>query len=153
MPVTTLKQLLDTEKIKYVSIIHSTAYTAPEVAASAHIPGRELAKTVIVYLDGEMAMAVLPANRKVVLADLREMTGADQAKLVPEEDFKKRFPDCEVGAMPPFGNLYGMEVYVAASLAQNAEIAFNAGSHTEVIKLAYKDFERLVRPQVIPFTT
>jgi len=123
------------------------------VAASAHIPGRELAKTVIVYLDGEMAMAVLPANRKVVLADLREMTGADQAKLVPEEDFKKRFPDCEVGAMPPFGNLYGMEVYVAASLAQNAEIAFNAGSHTEVIKLAYKDFERLVRPQVIPFTT
>ncbi|HCL91518.1 MAG TPA: YbaK/EbsC family protein [Verrucomicrobiota bacterium] len=153
MPVTTLKQLLDKEKIKYVSIIHSTAYTAPEVAASAHIPGRELAKTVIVYLDGEMAMAVLPANRKVVLADLREMTGADQAKLVPEEDFKKRFPDCEVGAMPPFGNLYGMEVYVAASLAQNAEIAFNAGSHTEVIKLAYKDFERLVRPQVIPFTT
>jgi len=153
MPVTTLKQLLDKEKIKYVSIIHSTAYTAPEVAASAHIPGRELAKTVIVYLDGEMAMAVLPANRKVVLADLREMTGADQAKLVPEEDFKKRFPDCEVGAMPPFGNLYGMEVYVAASLAQNAEIAFNAGSHTEVIKLAYKDFERLVRPQEIPFTT
>ena len=153
MPVTTLKQLLDKEKIKYVSIIHSTAYTAPEVAASTHIPGRELAKTVIVYLDGEMAMAVLPANRKVVLADLREMTGADQAKLVPEEDFKKRFPDCEVGAMPPFGNLYGMEVYVAASLAQNAEIAFNAGSHTEVIKLAYKDFERLVRPQVIPFTT
>lgn len=153
MPVTTLKQLLDKEKIKYVSIIHSTAYTAPEVAASAHIPGRELAKTVIVYLDGEMAMAVLAANRKVVLADLREMTGADQAKLVPEEDFKKRFPDCEVGAMPPFGNLYGMEVYVAASLAQNAEIAFNAGSHTEVIKLAYKDFERLVRPQVIPFTT
>jgi len=153
MPVTTLKQLLDKEKIKYVSIIHSTAYTAPEVAASAHIHGRELAKTVIVYLDGEMAMAVLPANRKVVLADLREMTGADQAKLVPEEDFKKRFPDCEVGAMPPFGNLYGMEVYVAASLAQNAEIAFNAGSHTEVIKLAYKDFERLVRPQVIPFTT
>lgn len=153
MPVKALKQFLDNEKIKYVSIIHSTAYTAQEVAASAHIPGKELAKTVIVQLDGETAMAVLPANRKVVLQDLREVTGADQVKLVPEEEFKKKFPDCEIGAMPPFGNLYGMEVYAASSLAENANIAFNAGSHTEVIKLAYKDFERLVRPKVVSFTT
>jgi Ala-tRNA(Pro) deacylase len=153
MPVKTLKQFLDKEKIKYVSIIHSTAYTAQEVAASAHVPGKELAKTVIVQLDGETVMAVLPANRKVVLQDLREVTGADQVKLVPEEQFKQKFPDCEIGAMPPFGNLYGMEVYVAASLADNADIAFNAGSHTEVIKLAYKDFERLVRPKVVSFTT
>jgi Ala-tRNA(Pro) deacylase len=153
MPVKTLKQYLDKEKVKYVSIIHSTAYTAQEVAASAHIPGKELAKTVIVQLDGQTAMAVLPANRKVVLQDLREATGADQVKLVPEEHFKQKFPDCEIGAMPPFGNLYGMEVFVAASLADNEQIAFNAGSHTEVIKLAYKDFERLVRPKVISFTT
>ena len=153
MPVKTLKQFLDKEKVKYVSIIHSTAYTAQEVAASAHIPGKELAKTVIVHLDGQTAMAVLPANRKVVLQDLREATGADQVKLVPEEQFKQKFPDCEIGAMPPFGNLYGMEVFVAASLAANEQIAFNAGSHTEVIKLAYKDFERLVRPKVISFTT
>ncbi len=153
MPVKTLKQFLDKEKVKYVSLIHSTAYTAQEVAASAHIPGRELAKTVIVQLDGETAMAVLPANRKVVLQDLREATGADQVKLVPEEEFKQRFPDCEIGAMPPFGNLYGMEVYAASSLGENADIAFNAGSHTEVIKLAYKDFERLVRPKVVSFTT
>jgi len=153
MPVKTLKQFLDKEKIKYVSLIHSTAYTAQEVAASAHIPGKELAKTVIVQLDGETAMAVLPANRKVVLQDLREATGADQVKLVPEEEFKQRFPDCEIGAMPPFGNLYGMEVYAASSLAENANIAFNAGSHTEVIKLAYKDFERLVRPKEVNFTT
>ncbi|HOC56224.1 MAG TPA: YbaK/EbsC family protein [Verrucomicrobiota bacterium] len=153
MPVKTLKQFLDREKIKYVSLIHSTAYTAQEVAASAHIPGKELAKTVIVQLDGETAMAVLPADRKVVLQDLREVTGADQVKLVPEEEFKQRFPDCEIGAMPPFGNLYGMEVYAASSLAENADIAFNAGSHTEVIKLAYKDFERLVRPKVVSFTT
>ena len=153
MPVKTLKQFLDKEKVKYVSIIHSTAYTAQEVAASAHIPGKELAKTVIVQLDGQTAMAVLPANRKVVLQDLREATGADQVKLVPEEQFKQKFPDCEIGAMPPFGNLYGMEVFVAASLADNEQIAFNAGSHTEVIKLAYKDFERLVRPKVVSFTT
>ena len=153
MPVKKLKEFLDKEGIKYVSIVHSTAYTAQEVAASAHITGRELAKTVIVQLDGDMAMAVLPANRKIILQDLREVTGADQVKFVAEDDFKKKFPDCETGAMPPFGNLYGMEVYAAAALAQNQEIAFNAGSHTEVIKLAYKDFERLVKPKVVSFTT
>jgi Ala-tRNA(Pro) deacylase len=153
MPVKKPKEFLDKEGIKYVSIVHSPAYTAQEVAASAHITGRELAKTVIVQLDGDMAMAVLPANRKIILQDLREVTEADQVKFVAEEDFKKKFPDCETGAMPPFGNLYGMEVYAAAALAQNQEIAFNAGSHTEVIKLAYKDFERLVKPKVVSFTT
>ena len=153
MPVKTLKQFLDKEKIKYVSIVHSTAYTAQEVAASAHITGKELAKTVIVELDGKMAMAVLPANRKVVLQDLREVTGCDEVKFASEEEFKEKFPDCETGAMPPFGNLYGMEVYAAANLADNDEIAFNAGSHTEAIKLAYKNFERLVKPRVVSFTT
>jgi Ala-tRNA(Pro) deacylase len=153
MPVKKLKEFLDTERIKYVSIVHSTAYTAQEVAASTHITGKELAKTVIVKLDGQMAMAVLPANRKIVLQDLREVTGSDQVKFASEEEFRQQFPDCETGAMPPFGNLYGMEVYGAASLAENREIAFNAGSHTEVIKLAYADFERLVKPKVLSFTT
>jgi Ala-tRNA(Pro) deacylase len=153
MPVRKLKEFLDREGIKYVSIVHSTAYTAQEVAASAHITGRELAKTVIVELDGEMAMAVLPANRKIVLQDLREVTGSDQVKFASEDEFKKKFPDCETGAMPPFGNLYGMEVYLAESLMQNQEMAFNAGSHTEVIKLPFKDFVRLVRPKVLSFTT
>src|SRR5258708_15298493 len=145
MPVGKMKEFLDREKIKYVSIVHSTAYTAQEVAASAHVTGRELAKVVIVELDGEMAMAVLPANRKIVLQDLREITGSDQAKFVAEEKFKDRFPDCEIGAMPPFGNLYGMDVYAAESLAENDEIAFNAGSHEEIIKLPFRDFERLVQ--------
>jgi len=153
MPVKTLKQFLDKEKIKYISIVHSTAYTAQEVAASAHITGKELAKTVIVKLDGQMAMAVLPANRKIVLQDLREVTGCDQVKFASEDDFKAKFPDCETGAMPPFGNLYGMDVYVAEGLAENNEIAFNAGSHTEIIKMAYEDFERLVRPRIVSFTT
>src|SRR5262249_6070506 len=103
MPVRTLKAFLDRERVKYVSIIHSTAYTAQEVAASAHITGKELAKTIIVELDGQMAMAVLPANRKIVIQDLREMTGSDQVKFASEETFKQRFPDCETGAMPPFG--------------------------------------------------
>src|SRR6266403_3526669 len=149
MPVKKLKEFLDREKIKYVSIVHSTAYTAQEVAASAHITGKELAKTVIVELDGKMAMAVLPANRKIVLQDLREVTGSDEVKFASEEQFKAKFPDCETGAMPPFGNLYGMDVYVAESLSENDQIAFNAGLHTEVIQLAYKDFERLVQPKVV----
>jgi Ala-tRNA(Pro) deacylase len=153
MPVKKLKESLDREKVKYVSIVHSTAYTAQEVAASAHITGKELAKTVIVELDGKMAMAVLPANRKIVLQDLREITGSDEVKFASEEEFKKKFSDCETGAMPPFGNLYGMDVYVAESLTRNDEIAFNAGSHTEVIKMSYEDFERLVRPRVLSFTT
>jgi Ala-tRNA(Pro) deacylase len=153
MPVKRLKEFLDREKVKYVSIIHSTAYTAQEVAASAHVTGKELAKTVIVELDGKMAMAVLPANRKIVLQDLREVTGSDEVKFASEEEFKKLFPDCETGAMPPFGPLYGMEVYLAEALLQNDHIAFNAGSHTEIMKVPFKDFERLVKPKVVSFTT
>lgn len=153
MPVKKLKLFLDENRVKYVCITHSKAYTAPEVAASAHIPGRAMAKVVIVELDGEIAMAVLPSNRKVVLQDLREITGSDQVRFASEEKFQSRFPDCEIGAMPPFGNLYGMEVFVAESLVSNSDIAFNAGSHEEVIKLAYRDFERLVKPKVLSFTT
>jgi Ala-tRNA(Pro) deacylase len=153
MPAKKLKEYLDKERIKYVTITHSPAYTAQEVAASAHITGRELAKTVIVELDGKMAMAVLPADRKVVLQDLREITGSDEVKFASEEQFKEAFSGCETGAMPPFGNLYGMAVYVAPALAENDQIAFNAGSHTEVIKMAFRDFERLVQPKVLSFTT
>ena len=98
-------------------------------------------------------MAVLPANRKIVLQDLRDVTGSDRVKFASEEQFKGRFPDCEIGALPPFGNLYGMDVYVAESLSENAEIAFNAGSHTEIIRLSYKDFELLATPKVVSFTT
>jgi len=153
MPVKKLKQFLDENQVKYVCITHSKAYTAQEVAASAHVPGRVMAKVVIVELDGVMAMAVLPANRKIVLQDLRDVTGSEQVRFATEQVFQSRFPDCEIGAMPPFGNLYGMEVFVAESLAGNPEIAFNAGLHEEIIKLAYADFERLVKPNVMSFTT
>jgi Ala-tRNA(Pro) deacylase len=147
-----LSEFLDQQEVKYVRIAHSLAYTAQEVAESAHISGRDFAKTLIVHIDGKPAMVVLPANRKLVLSDLREILGTDQAKFAEEAEFKAMFPDCEVGAMPPFGNLYGMEVYVAGGLAKEHEIVFNAGSHTEVIKMAYKDFERLVKPRVISLT-
>jgi Ala-tRNA(Pro) deacylase len=153
MPVKKLKDFLDGQNVKYVTITHSPAFTAQEVAASAHVSGREVAKTVIVDFDGKHAMAVLPANQKIVLQDLREITGCENLKLASEDELKALFADCEVGGMPPFGNLYGMDVFVAPALAEHTEIAFNAGSHTELIKLAYKDFERLVKPKVMSFTT
>ena len=146
MPDTRLKQLLDDEHVKYVSIGHSPAFTAQEVAASAHIPGKELAKTVIVKIDGELAMVVLPASEHVRMEHLREKLGAHQVELADEDEFKKAFPDCETGAMPPFGNLYGMNVFVSQSLGEDEEIAFSAGSHSELIRLPYADYERLVHP-------
>ena len=148
MPVEKLKQFLDSNNVKYVTISHSMAYTAQEVAASAHVKGRELAKTVMVKIDGNLAMVVIPASFQVDLTLLREATHGAIVELATETEFKDKFPGCETGAMPPFGNLYGMEVFAAARLAEDKEIAFNAGSHTELIKLAYKDFERLVRPKV-----
>jgi len=148
MPVRKLKEFLDREGIKYVTISHSKAYTAQEVAASAHISGKEMAKTVIVKTDGEMAMVVLPANHKLDVATLEGDLGARRVELASEDEFRGLFPECEVGAMPPFGNLYGMDVYVEESLTGGDRIAFNAGSHTEVIRLPYRDFERLVQPRV-----
>ncbi len=152
MPVRRLKEYLDSQQIKYVTISHSPAFTAQQIAATAHVPGKELAKTVMVLVDGEMAMAVLPASLRVDLDHLQEMIGAKRVELADERSFRDMFPECEVGAMPPFGNLYGMDVYVADSLAEDEEIAFNAGSHTELIRMAYADFERLVKPRVLAFT-
>ena len=152
MPVRMLKEFLDQNKVKYVSIKHSPAFTAQEIAASAHIAGQELAKTVMVKLDGKMAMAVLPASFRVDFDLLKQATGAKKAELASEEEFEKLFPECELGAMPPFGNLYDMEVYVARRLSEDEEISFNAGTHTELVKLAYADFASLVRPKLITMT-
>ncbi len=151
MPLTKVREFLDKEKIRYVVIMHSPAYTAQEIAQSAHIPGREVAKTVVVNIDGELAMAVLPASKSVNLSKLADTLGAETVELASEQEFIDSFSDCEVGAMPPFGNLYGLKVYVAKALTKDEEIAFNAGSHTQLIKMAYKDFERLVKPEVVEF--
>jgi len=151
MPIKNLKEFLDNQKVKYVAISHSAAFTAQEIAASAHVSGHELAKTVMVRLDGDLAMAVLPASYKVDLNALREAASAKQVELAGEQEFRSQFPECELGAMPPFGNLYDMPVYVDQNLTKDDAIAFNAGSHTELIKLSYKDFERLVKPTVLKF--
>jgi len=152
MPLRKLKEFLEGHHIKYVTISHSQAFTAQEIAATAHVPGRQLAKTVMVKIDGTMATLVLPASHRVDFDQLKKATGAKRVELATEQEFKDLFPECEIGAMPPFGNLYGMEVFVAESLAEAEDIAFNAGSHTELIRIAYKDFETHAKPKVMKFS-
>jgi Ala-tRNA(Pro) deacylase len=151
MPARKLKDFLDGNKVKYVAVSHSPAYTAQEIAASAHVPGKQLAKTVMVKIDGAMAMAVLPASYRVDFDRLKTATGASEVGLASEGEFRSLFPECEVGAMPPFGNLYDMAVYADKSLIDDEEIAFNAGSHNELVRMAYKDFEGLVKPKIADF--
>lgn len=152
MPAKKLREFLDSHGVEYVTITHSPAFTAQKIAASAHVPGKELAKTVMVRVDGRMCMAVLPASYRVDFDLLRKAAGATEVELAVEADFRETFPDCELGAMPPFGNLYGMHVFVAQRLAEDEEIAFNACSHVELFKMRYSDFEKLVKPTVVKFS-
>ena len=147
-----LKKYLDDNNVPYVTITHSQAFTAQQVAASAHIKGREMAKTVIIKINDKLAMAVLPATYHVDFHLLKEITGNENVVLAHESEFKELFEDCELGAMPPFGNLYNMEVFVAQSLTEEVEIAFNAGTHSELIRMGYSDFERLVKPKILKFS-
>jgi Ala-tRNA(Pro) deacylase len=152
MPVQRLKEYLGSNKVKYISIVHSEAYTAQKIAELAHVSGKELAKTVIIKKDGKMAMAVLPASHKIDWDLLKQATGAASLELSSEQEFKDMFADCDIGAMPPFGNLYGMEVFVETTLTRDKDIAFNAGSHIELVKLSFEDFSRLVKPRVVSFS-
>ena len=144
-----LKAFLETHHVAYSAMPHRPAYTAMEVAQSLHVPGQEMAKTVIVDLDGRLAMAVLPGTRHVSLAKLEKSSGAQHARIAHEGEFRFDFPDCEVGAMPPFGNLFNTEVLVDPQLAEDKEIVFNGGDHTEAVRMSYQDFARLVHPQLM----
>lgn len=143
-----LKEYLDIEAVPYEVIPHPLAFTAQGVAAAAHVPGRNLAKSVIVKGAWGLAMAVLPANHRVDIPAVRETLDGDDYRLASEAEFEEAFPECEVGAMPPFGNLYGMPVIVAEPLIWDEEIYFNCGNHTEVIRMKYADYARLVSPRV-----
>ncbi len=151
MAITKLKEFLDENNVRYVTVSHSPAYTAQEIAAKAHLPGKEIAKTVLVKVDGKLAMAVLPGSFKIDFENLKKVLGSDSVRLADENEFIDKFPDCEVGAMPPFGNLYGVDVFVANSLAEDEEIAFNACSHSQLIKMSYSDYEKLVKPVRLDF--
>jgi Ala-tRNA(Pro) deacylase len=152
MPLTKLRQYLDFHNIKYLVVSHSIAYTAQGIAALVHLSGKKLAKTVIVKIDGALAMAVVPASMHVDLDLLRAAAGASIVELATEKEFKDAFPDCETGAMPPFGNLYQMPVYADGCLAGQEEITFNAGTHRELMRMTWADLSRLVQPQIVNLT-
>ena len=151
MALANLTEYLDGHNVEYVVISHSPAFTAQGIAGLVHISGKELAKTVIVKLDGKLAMAVLPAKFHVDLEALQRAANAKAAQLASEEEFAGRFPGCETGAMPPFGNLFGLDVFADDSLEADKEIAFNAGTHRELIRMAWVDYIRLVEPKVTRF--
>jgi Ala-tRNA(Pro) deacylase len=148
-----LKQYLDDNRVAYDVLSHARTYTAQDTAQAAHVPGNEVAKSVVVKADDRFVLVVLPAPRKVGLERLNEILDARSVRIAEESEFTSLFPGCEVGAMPPFGNLYGLDVYVDESLTQDEEIIFNACTHVEAIRMKYKDFERMANPKVATFAS
>ena len=146
-----LQSYLDAHKISYQLLGHPEAFTASEMAHTLHISGKMVAKVVIVKTDDRFVMAVLPSNWQVNFEGLTDVLGGGRVRLATEEELKELFPDCEVGAMPPFGNLYGLEVVVDQSLAEDEKIIFQAGTHLGAMKLRYRDFADLVHPKVADF--
>jgi Ala-tRNA(Pro) deacylase len=144
-----LEQYLREHGVGYELQHHPLAYTARGVAASEHVPARVVAKAVIVVADGKQAMVVLPASHELQINELARGLGAREARLAEEPEFGPAFPDCEIGAMPPLGNLYGLTVYVDATLADNQDIVFQAGTHTDTLRIAYTDFMRLANPTTV----
>jgi Ala-tRNA(Pro) deacylase len=146
-----LENYLREEGVPFEVRHHPRAVTAKEVAASEHVPGKMLAKTVMVLADGEMLMLALPAPYQVDVEKAGPALGVREVRLAQEEEFEGAFPDCEVGAMPPFGNLYDLPVYVEETLEEDETIVFRAGTHTDTMSVTYADFNRLVEPTVANF--
>lgn len=146
-----LQEYLDSHHVHYEVLGHQEAYTAPEIAHTLHVSGKILAKVVMIKADERFVMAVLPSNWQVDFARLKDVLGVGHVRLATEAEFKGLFPDCEIGAMPPFGNLYGVGVYVDQSLTEDEAIVFQAGTHFGAIKLRYEDFAGLVHPKVAEF--
>ena len=148
-----VREYLEANQVPYTHCTHRLAYTAQEVAAAQHVPGREMAKTIVVSADGQYLLIVLPAVMKLDMKVLREELPFKHVQLATEKEFATLFPDSETGAMVPFGNLYNLPVYADKSLTINEEIVFNAGTHIDTIRMKFRDFERLVQPKVINAAT
>ncbi len=146
-----ISQFLSSNHIPYEVLQHPRAHTALEEAAVTHVPDWMWAKTVACYADGDPILAVLPADCRIDLKRLRTVTGARALRFAAENELVPLYPDCEAGAMPPLGTLYGQEVFVDRGLAEDEEVVFNAGSHTDAIKVKYDDLDRLVHPKIGAF--
>jgi Ala-tRNA(Pro) deacylase len=144
-----LKEMLDEAKISYEVHTHALAYTAQEIAHKQHFSGKEMAKVVMLKVDGALVMGVVTGNHKISPTTVKTSLGAREVRLASEDEFTSRFPDCEIGAMPPFGNLFGLPVFVDPALEKDEHIYFNAGNHVQTVRMKYADFARLVEPKVI----
>ncbi|MGC9521567.1 MAG: aminoacyl-tRNA deacylase [Anaerolineae bacterium] len=149
MPTPQVKAYLDEHDVEYETIPYEHAYDAQHVAAAAHVSGKQLVKTVVVKVDDRLVMAVVPADARVDFERLKAEVGANRAALAKESDFKGLFGDCDVGAMPPFGPLYGIDVFVDETLTLADKVACRGGTHGELIQMPYEDFELLAAPQVL----
>jgi Ala-tRNA(Pro) deacylase len=147
-----LKDYLEKNQVRFEVGYHERIYTSQEIAAAMHVPGKELAKVVMLKADGKMVMLVLPASYRVDTKKLKKVLQCKRLGIAKEKNFEELFPDCEVGAMPPFGNLYNLEVWVDQVLAEDELIVFRAGSHVETLKIKYNDYARLVNPKVGDFS-
>ncbi|MGH9788327.1 MAG: aminoacyl-tRNA deacylase [Candidatus Acidiferrales bacterium] len=143
-----LKDFLDRFEIGYDVMHHDPAFTAQELAARMHISGFEFTKAVVVKLDGEFALVAVPAPLRINFKELARVAGAKKCRLANEQEFQQFFPDCELGAMPPFGNLYQLPTYADIGVTRNENIVINAGTHAEALRLRFADFNRLARPRV-----
>jgi Ala-tRNA(Pro) deacylase len=144
-----LRSFLDSQHADYTLSVHPKAFTAREVAYAEHLPAREVAKTVVVFGDAEYHMVVIPASKLVDFQELRPALGLSQVRLATEDELNNLFPDCELGAMPPFGGPYGLTVYLDSSLAGEPEITFNAGTHREVLHMRTAEFRRIAKPGIV----
>jgi Ala-tRNA(Pro) deacylase len=144
-----IREYLDGNKVPYTVIIHTCAHTAEEVALASHIPARKMAKVVVVQIDDELAFVAVPANKVVDLARLRDETGAANVRLAEEDFLRTRFSDCQVGTVPPFGNLFGIETFIDRQLTVSSQIAFSAGTHRDVFVLRNADYNRIVHPRIV----
>ncbi|HXV85024.1 MAG TPA: YbaK/EbsC family protein [Candidatus Binatia bacterium] len=147
-----LKEMLDQAKVSYEVVTHPLAYTAQEIAEKQHVSGKEIAKVVMLEVDDALVMGVIPASSKIHVNTTRASLGASTVRLATEDEFTARFPECEIGAMPPFGNLFGLKVVVDPALEKDEYIYFNAGNHVQTVHMRYKDFAELVKPQVALLT-
>ena len=147
-----LKDYLEKNGVSYEVGFHPEVFTAQEIAATQHIPGKEMAKVVMVKADGKMLMLVLPASYQIDMKKLKKVLKAKKVGISKEKQFEELFPDCEVGAMPPFGNLYNLEVWADQVLTEDASIVFQAGNHIETVRIKYSDYARLVNPKVGDFS-
>ena len=150
MPVPKVKEFLDKHHINYVSLAHSPAFTSQEIAAAAHVSGKKMAKIVVIKMDGKLAMVVIPANHHLDFSNMKHASGAKTVDLASESEFKEKFTGCEVGAMPPFGDMFdNMPVFLSEALSHEDTLLFNAGSHSELLQVSASDYKKVAHPTVV----